>query len=174
MVGMVSLLAVGCASTDNKAVPDKMVEIPSGSPNNIPEWFLAKQTDTKNIFVTSTDTSRDMQFAIDKAMLNAQVQLAERLGVKVESLKRESAIESGYGVKDVKREIDRVSKVKVNQELNFYTREHLTVVKEDNFYRAFVMLKLTDEEARRLTTKDNNSTREDKFKQLEVEVTKVQ
>ena len=174
MVSMIALAVVGCSTTDKKASVDNMIDIPSGKANSIPEWFLAKQTDTKSVFVTATDTSREMQFAIDKAMLNAQVQLAERLGVKVESLKRESALESGYGVKDVQREIDRVSKVKVSQELNFYTREHLAVVKEENFYRAFVMLKLTDEEARRLTVKDNKTTREDKFKQLDVEVTKVQ
>lgn len=172
MVSVLVLAVSGCAFNSSQKA-DKMVPIKSGEPNNVPEWFLAKQTDTKNIFVTATDASRDMQFAIDKAMLNAQVQLAERLGVKVESLKRESAIESGYGVKDVQREIDRVSKVKVSQNLNFYTREHLVVVKEENFYRAFVMLKLTGEEARRLTTKDNNTSREEKFKQLDNEIIEV-
>ena len=163
MVSMIALTLAGCSSTKTA----KMEEIPTGKTNNIPEWFLTKQTDTKSIFVTATDVSRDMQFAIDKAMLNAQVQLAERIGLKVESLKQESALESGYGVKDVKREIDRVSRVKVSQELNFYTREHLVVVKEDNYYRAFVMLKLTDEEARRLTTKENKASREERFKQLD-------
>lgn len=168
MCSTVVAVLTGCASTKVEDVKSTgLVEIPVSQASRVPDWFLAKQTDTKTIFVTATDTSRDMQFAIDKAMLNAQVQLAERLGVKIDSLKRESAAESGYGVKDVQREIDRVSKVRVSQDLNFYTREHLSVVKEDNFYRAFVMLKLTDEEARRLTTKENKTTREEKFKQLD-------
>ena len=165
VMSAIALALTGCA-TSNK-VADNMVQIPQAKENSIPEWFLEKQTDNKSIFVTATDTSRDMQFAIDKAMLNAKIQLAERLGTRVESLVRESALETGFGIKDVEREIDRVSKVRVSQDLSFYTREHLTVVREDGFFRAFVMLKLTGEEGRRLTMKDKSATREEKFKELD-------
>jgi hypothetical protein len=108
-----------------------------------------------------------MQFAIDKATLNAKVQLAERLGTKVDSLTRETALESGHGVKDVQREIDRVSKVRVSQELNFFTREHVAVIRDGDHYRAFVMLKINTNEARRLTQKDNSKSREERLKELD-------
>lgn len=165
MVSIIALAATGCATTN--PIGDKLVELPNSQTNKVPDWFLAKQEDNKNIFVTATSVSRDMQFAIDKATLDAQIQLASRLGTDVNSLVRESALESGYGIKDVERQIDRVSKVKVKQNLSFYTREHLSVYKEDGFYRAYVMLKLTGEEGRRLTAKDNKTTREEKFKQLD-------
>lgn len=165
VVGVLVGVLAGCSSTSNKVV--NMIEIPQAKQNQIPDWFLTKQSDNKSIFVTATDVSRDMQFAIDKATLNAKVQLAERLSTKVESLVRESALESGYGVKDVEREIDRVSKVTVNQKLSYFTREHVAVVLEEGYYRAFVMLKLTEQEGRRLTVKDKSNEREEKFKELD-------
>lgn len=171
------LITMGCSSlpgVGNKTSVDKsnkMVEVPSGKLDNIPNWFLYQEVDnSKDITVTATATSKDMQFAIDKATLNAKVQIAERLGTNVNSLTRESALEKGRGVKDVEREIDRVSKVKVKQDLSFFRREHVAVVKESDYYRAFVMFKISREEGRNIVdqkTDNNKQNREDKFKALE-------
>jgi len=171
-----STIGLGPNSKDNK-----MVEVPKNKVDNIPEWFLTQEVDNeKDITVTATDVSKDMQFAIDKATLNAQIQIAERLGLNVDSLKKESALESGVGVKDVEREIDRVSKVRVKQDLSFFRRERVAVVKEKDFYRAFVMFKISRDEGRRLVSvkSNNKQTREDKFKALdeskETVITKVE
>lgn len=168
---MLGLIVTGCSSlpfTGDKN--NKMVEVPKNKVDNIPEWFLQREEENgKDIVVTATDTSKDMQFAIDKATLNAKVQLAERLGTNVDSLTRESALESGYGVKDVEREIDRVSKVRIKQDLSFFRREHVAVVKEKDYYRAFVMLKIARDEGRRILSSKNNTskTREEKLKSLD-------
>lgn len=167
MACALGLITAGCSTIGIGGNDDnKMVEIPKSKLNHIPEWFLQKPVEGA-ITVTATDVSKDMQFAIDKATLNAKVQLAERLGTKVDSLTRETALESGHGVKEVQREIDRVSKVRVSQELNFFTREHVAVIREGDHFRAFVMLKINQNEARRLTTKDNSRTREDRLKELD-------
>jgi len=161
------LITTGCSTIGLGGDKDnKMVEIPKSKMDQIPEWFLQKPIDGV-ITVTATDVSKDMQFAIDKATLNAKVQLAERLGTKVESLTRESALESGHGVKEVQREIDRVSKVRINQEINFFTREHIAVLREGDHFRAYVMLKITNNDARRLTAKDNSKSREERLKELD-------
>jgi hypothetical protein len=151
---------------------DKMVEITASKTNEVPAWFLEKEVDNSTeLTVTATDVSKDMQFAIDKATLNAKVQLANKLGVKVDSISRESALESGYGVKDVEREIDRVSKTRTDQKLGFYRRENLKVVRENGHYRAYVMLKLSLEEGRRLTYNSDakRKTREDRLRELDEE-----
>ncbi len=167
MACALGLITAGCSTIGLGGADDnKMVEIPKSKVNHIPEWFLQKPVEGA-ITVTATDVSKDMQFAIDKATLNAKVQLAERLGTKVDSLTRETSLESGHGVKDVQREIDRVSKVRVNQELSFFTREHVAVIREGDHFRAFVMLKINQNEARRLTTKDNSKSREDRLKELD-------
>ena len=70
-----SLITWGCSSLPglgNK--DDKMVEITASKTNEVPAWFLEKETDNSTeLTVTATDVSKDMQFAIDKATLNAKI-----------------------------------------------------------------------------------------------------
>lgn len=144
------------------------VQIPQNQIDSIPDWFLSKEIeDKKFIVVTATDISKDMQFAIDKATLSAKIQIAERLRTDVDSLVRESVLESGVGIKDVEREVDRVTKVKINQAIGFFKRENIAVFKEGENYRAYVMFRISVEDARRLTQKDSSRSREDRFKELE-------
>jgi len=160
----ISMALTGCASSS------KMVEIPP-SKGTVPDWFAAEPVKTDNeIVVTATDTSKDMQFAIDKAMMNARVELANRIGVKIESLMRESLKEdSGSKMKDIDREVDRVSKQVTNQALSMYTREKLVVAKEDGGFRAFVMLKMSADQGRKLFDglRRNPKDRDDQFKDLD-------
>ena len=154
----------GCASNS------KMVKMPE-SKGTVPEWFAAEPEKVESeIVVTATDTSKDMQFAIDKAMMNARVELANRIGIKVESLMRESVKEdSGGKMKDVDREVDRVSKQVTNQALSMYTRDKLVVMKEDGGYRAFVMLKMSADQGRKLFDglRRNPKDRDNQFKELD-------
>ena len=175
------LLTTGCSTID-KVVngDDRMIEVPTSEVSDleIPAWFIAKEVgDNKTMTVVATDVSKDMQFAIDKAELNAKVQLAQKLGTDVSSLVRESTLESGYGVKDVDSEIDRVSKAKTNQMIGFFRRENMKIVREDGYYRAYVMLKLDVEEGRRLTSKPSTQSREERFMVLDeatpVDITRI-
>lgn len=168
VVASVALLS-GCSTF--KADPNKTVEIPANKLDNIPQWYLAKDTDdTKFIVVTATDVSKDMQFAIDKATLNAKIQLAARLKTDVDSVTRESTLETAGNGTSVEREIDRVSKVRVKQALGFFKRENIAVYKEGDVYRAYVQFKIATEDAQRLTQPvAKGKTREDRFKELEDE-----
>jgi hypothetical protein len=166
MACALGIVTTGC-STFSKD-PNKTVEIPKEKMSEIPAWFIAKDNDDKNfIVVTATDVSKDMQFAIDKATLNAKTQLAGRLKSDIDSLTRESTLETGGGgTGNVEREIDRVSKVRVKQAIGFFKRENVAVFREGDGYRAYVMLKIAVEDARRLTRQDTGKTREDRFKEL--------
>lgn len=172
------LITAGCSSLPftNKD-PNKTIDVPAVKGNEIPQWFLEReQGDARFIIVTATDVSKDMQFAIDKATFSAKLQLAERLKTDVDSVTRETSLESGVGIKDVEREIDRVSKTRVKQSLGFFKRENIAVFREGDYYRAYVMLKISVEDARRLTYKKDSVSREEKFKELEqpVEILPVQ
>ena len=164
---LASLIVLSGCSTF-KADPNKTVEVPANKIDNIPQWYLAKDPDdNKFIVVTATDTSKDMQFAIDKATINAKIQIAERLKTDVNSVTRESTLESGQ---TVEREIDRVSKVQVKQAIGFFKRENVAVFKEGDVYRAYVQFKIATEDAQRLTRPANNGrTRDDRFKNLDEE-----
>ena len=105
----------------------------------------------------------------------AKVHLASKLRTDVDSLTRSSSIESGVGVKDVEEETDRVQQTRVRQAIGFFKREHLQVFKERGGYRAYVMLKIKVDEARRLTdNKKDNGSREEKFDNLNQPTVEVQ
>jgi len=172
----IALAIVGCASNPNKMTEVKEAPKSSATSTTIPEWFVTGPApDGKDIIVTATDTSREMQFAIDKATMNARVELANRINIKVQSMIRESLTEDGAGkMKDVEREVDRVSKLVTNQTLSMYTRDKLLVVKEDDGFRAYVMLKLNVDQSRRLidNTRKSSRERDDKFDELDQSVEK--
>lgn len=177
------LITTGCSTVDKITgnnledqviiSGDKMVDIEVRPEMvdqlQIPAWFIAKEeTDANTITVTATDISKDMQFAIDKATLSATVQLAQKLKLNVSSLVRESTLETGYGTKDVEKEMDRVSKSTTNQTVAYYRRENMKIVRDGDYYRAYVMLKLDVDEARRLTENPQESnSREKRLRELD-------
>ena len=167
----IALAVVGCASNPNKMTEVKEAPKSTATSTTIPEWFVAGPApDAKDIVVTATDTSRQMQFAIDKATMNARVEMASRINIKVQSMIRESLTEDGAGnMKDVEREVDRVSKLVTNQSLSMYTRDKLLVVKEEDGFRAYVMLKMNVDQSRRLidNTRKSSRDRDDKFDELD-------
>lgn len=164
MMALVAALT-GCASTTTT----KMVKTEEAKPNTVPEWFAADNLYPNAIIVTATDISPDMQFAIDKAMMNARVEMATRIQSKIESLVKESINQSGT-TRDVNREVARVSKQITNQRLANYTREKLTVVKEPDGYRVFVMLKITLDESRKLVDSVRTNDSVTMFNELEAAV----
>ena len=169
-----ALVFANCATNNSLPVnggvtkDDGMITIPVTKTTGVPEWFvIGESADSEDMTVVATDVSKDMQFAIDKAMLNAKVKLAEKIGTKIDSLVRESSIETGAGTKDVEKEVDRVTKSRTSQEVSFYTREQLTIVREGSYYRAYVLLRLKGDEARKLSDDSDDKTREDKFRELD-------
>ena len=176
IVIFVTLLLTGCGTVSKVNPFDNGMTKIDKSKGEIPEWFLEPENgDQKFITAVATETSKDMQFAIDKAMMVAKVHLASKLRTDVDSLTRSSSIESGVGVKNVEEETDRVQQTRVRQAIGFFKREHLQVFKEKGGYRAYVMLKIQVDEARRLTdNKKDNSSREEKFDNLKQPTVEVQ
>ena len=174
-----AFVLTGCGTVQKiNPFDDGMMKIEKSKGNKIPEWFLEPENgDKKFITAVATETSKDMQFAIDKAMMVAKVQLASKLKTDVEALTRSSSVESGFGIKDVEVETDKVQQTRVRQAIGFFKRERLEVYREKGGYRAYVMLKIKVDEARRLTdNKKDDGSREDKFKNLNqptVEVTPI-
>ena len=165
---LMAFVLTGCGTVQKiNPFDDGMTKLEK-SKGEIPEWFLEPEnSDKKFITAVATETSKDMQFAIDKAMMVAKVQLASKLKTNVESLTRSSSIESGVGIKDVEEETDRVQQTRVRQAIGFFKRERLDVFREKGGYRAYVMLKIKVDEARRLTdNKKDNGSREEKFDNL--------
>jgi hypothetical protein len=168
-----SIITAGCSSMGfgSKTTDGVKTQSVAEYKLDIPEWYKADSlVDEKNIIVTATDTSKDMQFAIDKAMMNARVELANRVSIQVNSVYRETLSEKGTSsMKDIDREVDRVSKIVTKQTLSLYKRDKLLILKDGDGYRAFVMLSIPIEEGRRLIQSNTRATREERLKEMERE-----
>lgn len=163
-----ALLATGCASTKFGDKGDSAESL------KVPEWYLKEASvSDMSISATSTDISTDMQYAIDKATFNAQVILARHLNTQIESLQRSSVRETSTNIAKIANvHTDSVSKATTNQTLSFFTRTKLEVIKENNSYRAFVMLQLPVRYAEQLTGRKFTDNAEESFKRLDNETKK--
>lgn len=108
-----------------------------------PSWYLQPPVDSNVLYVAATESSTDMQMAVDIAMLSAKRALAEQLGVRVSAKMTDFASQSGQ-VSDsqVIKEIERVTK-SVTADINVagYVREKSEILQDGNKYRAFVLLR---------------------------------
>ena len=136
---------VGCSSTP---LVDKKAEWVQGTDRvdktMAPEWFTMHLTnDDNHIFAVATEYSADYQFAIDRAMMAAKVNLAAQINQRVESEMNSYIQESGSGgdVDDINRNVERKSRVVVDTtSLVGYKRDKIEVRREGKGYRVYVRL----------------------------------
>jgi hypothetical protein len=120
--------------TPSKPKAETAVELPS--------WFLNLPQDEHNIFTAGTATSADRKLAIDKSILNAERQLVDSIkglvSVKMTQLLDESGAGSDYGLSiEASKVINKIySKVNVRG----YKPAEVKVLKQDEQYRAYVLL----------------------------------
>lgn len=108
-----------------------------------PSWFLQPPVDVNVLYVAATESSSDMQMAVDMAMLSAKRALAEQLGARVSAKMTDFASQSGQGGdSQVVKEIERVTK-SVTADINVagYVREKSEILQDGSKYRAFVLLR---------------------------------
>lgn len=136
---------VGCSST---SLVDKKAEWVQGTDRvdktMAPEWFTMHLTnDDKNIFAVATEYSADYQFAIDRAMMVAKVNLAAQINQRVESEMNSYIAEAGSGgdSDDINRRVERKSRTIVDTtSLVGYKRDKIEVRREGKGYRVYVRL----------------------------------
>jgi hypothetical protein len=142
--------------------------------NDIPEWYKTENVKSDDeLIVAATAYSKDMNVAVDKATMNARIELANRLSVKVDSLVRETTIEDTGKKKNAETSYDRVTKLVTKQVLSMYNRDKLYLAKEGEGYRAFVLLKMPVDEARKIVAGAVRNSREDRFNDLDNEIKKA-
>lgn len=73
------------------------VELPKTDQGDVPEWFLNPPSDPDFLFGAKTETSMDMQMAIDKAVTAARADISRQLEVKMEAMEKQFKEEVGTG-----------------------------------------------------------------------------
>ena len=109
-----------------------------------PDWFLQPPADSSYMYAVATDYSSDLQFALDKAVLNAKVGLAAQVSNKVSSTMKEFAVEAGVGQDaQFNREIERASKEVISEvNLGGFNVAKRQIMPQGTGYRAYVLLRI--------------------------------
>jgi hypothetical protein len=166
-------LLVGCAGKKT---------LQSASSDDIPEWFSNVPQDQSYLYAVNTQSSQDMQLAIDKAATGARSEIGRQLETRLEGMQKKFAEETGTtGDAELLQMFTQAEKTVVNATLNGSRVKKSEVKKDATVFRAYVMVEypvgaanaaLMDQVKKneRLYTKYRSS---EAFKELENEVAKT-
>ena len=166
LLGAVSAMALSaCSSSQDAAMPGSSDAVNVNyiykrervkeQISYVPEWFKEQPTDSENIFSVGTSVTPDMQFAIDAAILNAKVVLADRINSRLRSQTKQFKAKVGSGDFDsfLISELERATKnLVVDTDVSGYSVKNTEVFPHGTQYRAFVLLEYSDAEARKILT----------------------
>ena len=166
LLGAVSAMALSaCSSSQDAAMPGSSDAVNVNyiykrervkeQISYVPEWFKEQPTDSENIFSVGTSVTPDMQFAIDAAILNAKVVLADRINSRLRSQTKQFKAKGGSGDFDSSliSELERATKnLVVDTDVSGYSVKNTEVFPHGTQYRAFVLLEYSDAEARKILT----------------------
>jgi hypothetical protein len=143
ILGVLALtVLVGCASTGPKLEVEKKV---ATTIKNIPEWYvqLPVSKDQQDLYVAGTGVSGDLMLAKDKAILDVEKQLANKISAKVSSLVKQYIREVGASNSPLTIEDTEMVTKKMVKEANVagYIDQDLVVVREGRNFRVYMLAK---------------------------------
>ncbi len=108
---------------------------------NIPEWYSHFKNDPNFFMATATETSRDLQLAVDKAEATARAKLARQVKVRVTSLVKKFKNElSNDEATKYMSDFTTATKTFTDQTLVGTRPSKQKIVRDGNNYRAYVMM----------------------------------
>ncbi len=136
-VAAVALLAA-CSST--KPTPVAMQPVQQMQEVNAPEWFNNPPSSTKDIlYVTGTSSSVNYGSSRNKALLDAQVQLGDKLNGEMNALIQQYQNDSGDNY--ASSTTTNVKKLIAETNLTGYSIDKLTTIKIGTEFQTFVLLR---------------------------------
>ena len=132
-----------CSTTGNinKDVQVNDVLLRGGS--EVPKWFFDYPKDTdENVYAVATGQSDDMQFAIDKAMHDAKVSVADKLQNYINGDFKRIITDSGSVINgNTSQKTTKITQSIIDElPMGGYVIENKIVKNEGNGYRAFVLV----------------------------------
>ena len=154
-VSILALTLGACASDE----PKPFVETPevtyrtakvNAAVVNVPNWYKEMPEKKGSIFTAGAATAPDLQLAVDIAILNGKVVLADRINGKLKAMTKQFIAKLGSTDIDssVMNEVEKVVKnVIANVDVAGYNPVKINVFPTGTQYRAFVLLEYSDKEA---------------------------
>jgi len=115
-----------------------MVSTPEGE---VPEWFQNVPQDPNFLFSAKTETSKDLQTAVDNATLNARTEIARQTEVKIEGLQKRFNEEVGLAEdSQLLRQFTDASKSVVSTSLSGSRVKQQRQFQNGSVWRAYVLV----------------------------------
>ncbi|MCS6988254.1 MAG: hypothetical protein NZM06_01935 [Chloroherpetonaceae bacterium] len=143
---LLALFAIGCGG--QKALQKADL-------GDIPDWYANPPRDPnpdnpKMLYGTATETSQDMQFAINKAETGARSNVARQLESTIQGLMAKFREETGTGQDPQLLQMStEVEKTIVNTKLSGARIAKQHIVRDGNLYRAYVLVEYSTEAAKK-------------------------
>ena len=157
-VSAVALTLGACGANQPKSLVDtpeiryKTAKV-EAAVSMIPKWYKQMPEEKGAIFTVGSATAPDLQLAVDIATLNGKVVLADRNNGKLKAMTKSWIAKFGQSDVDarVMTEIEKVAKnVIANVDVAGYNPVETEVFAAGTLYRAFVLLKYSDNEASKI------------------------
>lgn len=177
-IGVVSLTLTGCGMFQGSRNTEKTLSSPTppvlkdqviGAAGkveapmdiNIPNWYVKPPSASENyVWTTGTGFSNDLAMSRKKAMLDSQVQLADKINGVISAMVRQS-MRDDQGNNTVDRSSSFVKKVIIETAITGHMLEDSRVVSENRGYRTFVLVRYPLGDSNRILKEKLNLDRRD-------------
>ena len=117
---------------------------------DIPAWYIKAPNSTEDfVYIAGTGYSSDLSMSREKAVLDAQVKLADKINGTINALVKQYKTDNG-GAMGTDKTTLTVKKLIVDTAITGYHLEDSRVVNENRAYRSFVLLRYPMGDANRL------------------------
>ena len=129
---------------------------------DLPAWYIKAPASTEDyVYITGTGISSDLSMSRTKALLDAQVQLADKINGMINALTKQTRKDDSGQVSTDKTS-QTVKKVIVDTAITGYHLEDSKVMAENRGYRTFVLVRYPMGDANRLLKDKLQRERQDK------------
>ena len=132
LVPILGAAMIGCSGSQS---------MQSTATGDIPVWYSNIPQDPNYLFAANSQTSQDMQLAVDKATEGARADIARQLQTKVEGLQKRFTEETGTGSDaQLLQMFTQAEKTVVDETLTGSTVKNQKIVKDGSMWRAYVLV----------------------------------
>lgn len=132
LLPFIAVVIAGCGGTKT---------LQSVKTGNIPDWYSNPPTEANYLFATNTQTSQDMQLAIDQATEGGRLKIGRELQLRIEGLQKRFAQQTGTSNNaQLLQMFTQAEKTVVSTSLEGSSVKKQKIVKDGNLWRAYVLV----------------------------------